>query len=94
MNTLTIKDGSGQTVSFKARVMPGTPPEMGTLYVLLQDDGTDNGKPNPKQVVLTDGSNKKFVFFDCIEVVNFKAFAFTFLDRKRLDEIGEFVSFP
>jgi hypothetical protein len=73
--------------------MPGTPPEMGTLYVLLGDDGSDDGKPHPKGLKITDGKNVQFVFFDCVEVVNSTAYGYTYMTRERSTKIGEFVSF-
>jgi hypothetical protein len=93
MQTLTIKDSVGQAASYTARVMPGTPPEMGTLYVLLPNDGTDTGKPHPVTIELTEGKSKSFVSFDCIEVKDSIAFGFVFLTRERSGRIGEFVSF-
>jgi len=92
MKTLTIKDSVGQTVAYKARLMEGTPPEMGALYVLLPDDGTDTGKSHPVTVELTEGKNKKFISFDCIEVNDSIAFGFVYLARERSGRIGEFVS--
>ena len=93
MKTLTIKDGVGQTVAYKARLMQGTPPEMGALYVLLPDDGTDTGKSHPATIEITEGKNKKFILFDCIEVKDAVAFGFVYLTRERSGRIGEFVSF-
>ncbi|MGN4155547.1 hypothetical protein ACS0Y3_34900 [Burkholderia gladioli] len=93
MKTLTIKIGADQTVAYKARIMEGTPPEMGALYVLLPPDGTDTGKSHPTGVELTDGKNKQIILFDCIEVQGSDAFGFVFLTRSRSGRIGEFVSF-
>lgn len=93
MKSLTIKDGFGATVSYKAKVLPGTPPEMGTLYVLLSDDGSNDGKLNPKGLKITDGKNVDFLFFDCVEVVGSTAYGYTYMTRERSKVIGEFVSF-
>jgi hypothetical protein len=93
MKTLTIKDGTGHTVAYKARLMQGTPPEMGALYVLLPNDGTDIGKPHPVTIALTNGKIKQFISFDCIEVTDSVAFGFVYLTRERSGRIGEFVSF-
>lgn len=93
MKTLTIKDSVGQTVAYRARLMPGTPPEIGALYVLLPDDGTDTGKSHPVTIGLTEGKSKSFISFDCIEVKDSIAFGFVYLTRQRSGRIGEFVSF-
>ncbi|WP_225031034.1 hypothetical protein [Paraburkholderia sp. XV] len=93
MKTLTIKIGADQIVAYKARLMDGTPPEMGALYVLLPTDGVDTGKSQPTAVELTDGKNKHIILFDCVEVQGSDAFGFVFSTKSRSGRIGEFVSF-
>ncbi|MEM5461364.1 hypothetical protein VSR69_42335 [Paraburkholderia phytofirmans] len=93
MKTLTIKIGADQTVAYKARLMEGTPSEMGALYVLLPPDGTDTGKSHPAGVELIDGKNKHIILFDCVEVQGSDAFGFVFSTKGRSGRIGEFVSF-
>ncbi|HEX7650197.1 MAG TPA: hypothetical protein VF450_22570 [Noviherbaspirillum sp.] len=93
MKTLTIKIGADQTVAYRARLMEGTPAEMGALYVLLPPDGADTGKSHPAGVELTDGKNKHIILFDCIEVQGSDAFGFVFSTKSRSGRIGEFLSF-
>lgn len=93
MKLLTIKDGAGSAVQYKARIMLGTPPEMGTLYVLLADDGSDDGKSHAKSLKITHGKTVEFVIFDCVEVANSIAYGYSHLTRQRSKVIGEFVSF-
>ena len=93
MKNLTIRIGADQTGSYKARVLQGTPPEMGTLYVILRDDGTDDGKSVPKVLTLSAGRSVNIVAFDCVEVVDSRAFGYVYVTQKRSGEIGEFVSF-
>lgn len=73
--------------------MLGTPKEMGTLYVLLADDGSDDGKSHPRSLKITHGRAVEFVIFDCIEVVNSIAYGYSYVTRQRSKAIGEFVSF-
>lgn len=73
--------------------MLGTPSEMGTLYVLLGDDGIDDGKSHPQSLVITEGKTKDFVVFDCIEVVDSIAYGYAFITKNRQCQIGHFVSF-
>jgi len=93
MNLLTIKDGRGVTVTYKARIMLGTPSEMGQLFILLGEDGIDDGKSHPQHLEITDGKNINIVFFDCVEVVNSTAYGYSYMTRERSGVIGDFVSF-
>lgn len=93
MSLLTIKDSFGSSMSYNARVMLGTPPEMGTLYVLLGNNSVDDGKPHPQSLEITEGKTKHFVIFDCIEVVGSVAYGYGYVTRQRQRKIGDFVSF-
>ncbi|WP_446900796.1 hypothetical protein [Burkholderia sp. YIM B11467] len=91
MKTLTIKSGSNQTASYKAEIMEGTPPEMGTLYTLYDDDGK---KQQPRSVTITEGKNISIVFYSGIEVQDGKAYGYDYMvKRARTCELGEFVSY-
>lgn len=86
MENLKIKMKSGEVVSLNVRGMLGTPPAgTGTVYVLLGEDG----KQKPEYFSATDGKHVEFGIFDCVEVVDGKAFAYRFYERKRLDKIGD-----
>ncbi|WP_146125894.1 hypothetical protein [Burkholderia vietnamiensis] len=90
MKTLTIKDDSNQTVSYKAEIMEGTPPEMGTLYTLYDD----HGKQAPQSLTVTVGKNVNVVFFSGIEVKDGRAYGFDYtVTRARTGELGAFVSY-
>ena len=88
LEKLTIKMKSGETVMLNVRAMLGDPPTgTGAVYVLIGLDG----KVSPASFKATDGKHADIGFFDCIEVVNGKAYAYRFYERKRLDQIGDVI---
>ncbi len=88
MEILKIKMNLGETVSLKVRGMLGDPPDgTGNVYVLLGDDG----KGRPASLTATERRNVEISVFDCVEVMDGRAFAYRFYERKRLDEIGTVV---
>ncbi|WP_158906785.1 hypothetical protein [Burkholderia sp. L27(2015)] len=89
MKKITIETAKGDNVSFNVRKIDGTPPQgVGVVYELVDA----SGKRQPNSLDNWNSKNRVIGFFDCIEVLEETGYAYRFLTKERVVEIGRVVT--